>query len=160
MGKTAHRTSYFRVTDEKKYQKLTSGICPLNFFDFTEIRENVPWHAFGGYSSFEYYPEPPKKVIKKFKKMKPSATEQEINTLRFFEIIDNPTFFKELSKIIHPDDACVLMELNYHKLCYLIGHITVVMKGNVVCDSLDKMARKIITRQLGKEKAAVVKLHY
>lgn len=111
------RTNYFRVTDEEKYKKLYKGLsADYEIYDFTKTDPDTKeiYHGFGAYSTIDYYPcgDP----------FSEDAEDEEPNL---------DMFLNEIQKIIHPDDAMIIIEVGNEKLRYLVGSATVVTKNGI-----------------------------
>ncbi len=120
------RTSYFKVTDEAKYQELFSHLVGEdNIEDFTEkAKDGTLWHGFGAYSSIYY-----------------NNGDEDSD----WDSIDE--FVEELQKILTDDTAFVYMESGHEKLRYVCGDLIVATKnGGIHYDSLESMAKKYIRK--------------
>lgn len=119
----ATRTSYFKVTDEKKYQVLFAGLESNgdDIRDFTEKdNDGSLWHAFGSYGEIDWYP--------------PSNEDDD------YVEPDSDRFYDELSKIMADDCACVIMSAGHENLRYIGGYVVVITKDKVSFNNLNNMA--------------------
>ena len=69
---SAHRTSYFRVTDEDAYEKLCKGLVGVDEF-FSKEKPDGLYHGFGGFQPAQYSIPPSQndEIIKRLKENKP-----------------------------------------------------------------------------------------
>ena len=118
-----YRTNYFRVTDEEKYkeimEKLRKGSNYL--MDFT-TKDGT--HGFGGEGGLGYYDE---------------ETDD----------WDPDYWMEELKDILHPEDACILMESGNEKLRYVVGYAMIITSKEVKCINLREEAMKVARELLG-----------
>ena len=49
-----YRTNYFRVTDEEAYKKIYNNIYAEDIEDFSEEKDGILYHGFGGFGSILY----------------------------------------------------------------------------------------------------------
>lgn len=120
------RTNYFRVNDEKEYERLVSGLCGEdNIHDFTCIGDDgVLRHGFGSYSSLHW--------------VDPDDEENE----------GLEEFLEKLSKILPEDEAFILLESGYEKLRYVTGWCCIVTSKEIryreISDVAIKEAREML----------------
>ena len=126
------RSSYFKVKDEEAYSKLFSRLCVDSccaglVYDFTRTDENgETLHGFGCYGSFDAYDVDPKEF-----------TEDSEEHKYFFD-----QWCDDLSKIITEDSACLITEVGYEKLRYLIAYSTLITSHGVESFDLENIALK------------------
>lgn len=72
---SAHRTSYFRVTDETAYADLCKGLIGVDEF-FSEEKPEGLYHGFGGFQTAQYTTPPSQhpNIIKRLAENKPICT--------------------------------------------------------------------------------------
>lgn len=155
-----YRTSYFRVTDEARYKKLVLGINGGEFIDLTSTADGVKWHAFANDIPFRYYPELDPSEIEEFMKTHPDATETELKYLRIEGGSDIHAFFKELSHIVHQDDACVFIGSCFEALRFVQSYTFVVTRERVDVDSIESVAKRFLAKRLGEKRAKKIRLHF
>lgn len=125
----ASRTNYFRVTDETRYETLFNHLCSEDSIeDMSETRDGVIYHAFGCYSSIDYYDD-----------SDPDSMD------------DIGVFAKELQKIMPDDDAFILFESGNEKLRYVTGTALIVTKNDIEQLSIQKTAIDMCKSMLGND---------
>ena len=152
------RTNYFRVTDEAAYRRLFSGLSSDDEIqDFTKMDEKGELlHGFGSYSSVNYFPpsegtwvdiddEDDEDRDEDFKEEEEYYRDEDCDP-------DFDLFLSEMQRIIHPDDAFVLMEIGNEKLRYLVGSAIVVTQKGIESIDLESEAMKKARTLLGNPK--------
>lgn len=105
------RTNYFRVTEEDQYQWLFFGLCcDDDICDFTEEKDGVIWHSFGGRGSIDW--------------VNPNYDSDDPD-------YDFDEFLKKLQTILHEDDAFILEEVGSQKYCYLKGFVLIATRNDI-----------------------------
>lgn len=167
------RTNCFRVTDEKKYQKFFNSLIGEDINDFTEERDGVLRHGFGGYGCVSYLnrEETVRDLFKKYngnvfnddnKKIDlETALAQDVLFDEFGKIIfdeneeigDFDSMTKAIQKLL-PDGECfIYTQICYEKLRFVDSFTIVATNSEVRCESSENFIRKSIVELVGEENA-------
>lgn len=84
----------------------------------------------------------------------------DINDKDDCDALEDSEFITELQKILHPDDAFVLMETGHESLRYCAAYVTIATVNEVKFFTLDSVARSYLRAMLGEEKGKRVPLEY
>ena len=76
------------------------------------------------------------------------------------DALEDSEFITEIQKILHPDDAFVLMETGHESLRYCAAYVTIATVNEVKFFNLDSVARSYLRAMLGEEKGNNVPLAY
>lgn len=122
----AARTNYFRVTDEQKWQGLFEGLCAEDIEDFSEVKNGVMYHGFGGYDSIDYFD--------------PDTEEYSFDL-----------FLRKLQKILPEDEAFIYFETGHEKLRCVTGCVIVCTSRDIESMSLSEWALKTAKYMVGSD---------
>lgn len=123
------RTNYFRVTDEKKFERLLSCLSGTEdrIYNFTKIMDGAVYHALGTYGPITY--------------------QDSLDKDEYAED-DFDYFLYQIQKILPDNEALIYMESGYEKLRYVTGVCIVVTKNDIrsvnLQDEAIKMARNML----------------
>lgn len=137
----AFRTSYFYVTDEKKYEEfkkhivVRDGANSIKFWhkDLDNIvsddiaTNGKTKHAFGGYTKLLGYVEDIKYYDEE--SMLPMPKDK---------------LFQKLSEIIEKGSACVITEVGNNELRYLGAQVSIITHNNYEPFKLEEMVKKYL----------------
>lgn len=179
---TAFRTSYFRVTDKKRFNELLGGVSAELF---TKRINGETYYGFGDYgdcASFDYTePASCNKNVAKMIKNNETLFDADNNPAEIDKIDsysklydknkelvfsriggdsegNTDMFAKELQKILHPKDACVIIEVGHEKLRYVDFNVTIITKTTIDYMNSDSYIKEIIKKRLGDD--ATVAIYY
>lgn len=127
------RTSYFRVVDEAKYKELMAPLKGDFVFDFSKEKDGFLWHAFGNDYPLDHY----------------EMDEDYIDEL-----------MHEISKIIHENDACILIQQQHDNLRWLQSDVFIVTKNHVDYRSLEHIAKEVAAERIGADNVETIKFWY
>ena len=168
-----HRTNYFRVTDEEKFQKIIKKLSAEDIACSTRTAEDgTIYHFFGGYSSCQYYPTAldneaiAKNVTAGAKYYDENHVELSVEELEsadevydegdnmVFDKYDNDGdmegFFKEMQTILPDGEALIYVEIGNEKLRYVGSYSAFVTKDEIIWQSTSQWA-KDCAKKLGIE---------
>ena len=146
-----YRTNYFRVTDEEAYKKIYNNINAEDIEDFSEEKDGILYHGFGGFGSISYC-DCEKEIKELFKKRENKIFDQNNIPISLEDAISKEELFDENGicifakydaddnfygmiaaiQAILPEDECFIYnEINYEKLRFVNGY-------NIVATHTDK----------------------
>lgn len=146
-----YRTNYFRVTDENAYKKIYNNIDAEDIEDFSEEKDGMLYHGFGGFGSISYC-DCEKAIKELFEEKENKIFDQNKNPITLEDAVLNDELFDENGKCIFdkynigddfygmiaaiqailPEDECFIYnEINYEKLRFVNGY-------NIVATHTDK----------------------
>ena len=127
------RTNYFTVTDLEKFKQIMAsckGTDEIEIIDNEEQNENM---KFGFYcdGNIQGLPE----------------RENDDEDINDFDDIDceynYDAFCDALQQIIPENDAVIITEIGFEKMCYLTGYCTVITRNDIKFINLDREAVKL-----------------
>lgn len=167
------RTSYFKVTNEKRYKELARGFSKC-MYQFDKDLDGQIWHGFGDYDTFTYFL-PASEC--------PTVTDALEDGMKFFDCNGEPIaaehiddedvlydenheifwvrdeeydggegfdwFITELQKILTKDSAFVCLESGHENLRYVDAFVIIVTTEAVCSMSLDEYIGKTLEDLLG-----------
>ena len=126
------RTNYFRVTDEEKYEKITSGLSSEGgFLDFTKEVDGITYHGFGSYSDFEYF------------------DEEDPDHDPDYPDSNFDAFLNKMQEILPEDEAFIYMSAGNERLRYVTGYVVVCTKVEIRSMDFHSAALTMAKEMLG-----------
>ena len=129
------RTNYFKVTNEARYQELTSDLTaefPIHDFSKTSGNGEII-HGFGCYGPIGYKSEPDH---------------------NFRE------FLMELQEILPENEAFLFFESGHEKLQYVVGECTVVTRKDISRITIEECAKSLARKLLRNPNYETTTMYY
>ena len=130
---SSYRTNYFRVTDENRWNDLFSKLSGDDLSDFSEVKDGIQVHGFGGYDYVAY----------------------DIDGSEDYEgSIDE--FLTDLREILPEGEAVIYTETGHEKLRYVSAFSIVATKNSVESINLQDAAIEKAREMLRNDKFTTI----
>ena len=162
------RTNYFHVTDEKRFEQLTTGLS-AEWVDIQPHDKDKTLHVILCDNGLSWYPPPSMSDIVEehsefYDENGKKIDKTEIDNYkelfdkdgdciydRFDQDEDFDKFIEEIVKILPEDECFVYMESGHEKHRYIVGYAIVASHKGTKYMDLDKFIRESVAEMLGPE---------
>lgn len=132
------RTNYFGVKDEEKFRNIISSLVGEN--TFRVWKKDVDGKQKFGFGS----------ECNILGKINPSAEDEEYYS---------DEWIQDLQAIVDEDDAIIITEVGYEKLCYLVGGVIVITSNSVTYGNIESLGLSL-ARDALKNPKFETQMHY
>ena len=127
------RTNYFRVIDEVKFESIVDSICACEdtVEYWTQEKNGETYYAFGVNDSIAGICECPACNSCEGCENKDLEGNGECQSCECESEYSYSKMVNELQKVLHPEDAIIIVEAGYEKLRYVGGNTTIITSTGV-----------------------------
>lgn len=127
------RTNYFRVIDEKKFKSIVDSIC--SYEDTVEYwsqkKNDETYYAFGAQDSIQGICDCPACNSCEGCEHKDLEDNEICQSCNCEGDYSYEKMVNELQKVLHPEDAIIIVEAGYEKLRYVGGNTTIITSAKI-----------------------------